>query len=98
MYNINLRKDDSMVSQKVIISNKSGIHARPAGELVKVTKTCNSDTLMLVGEKVINIKSILNIMAAAVRQGTEVTIQCDGEGEEEDLQKIIDAINGGLGE
>ncbi len=87
-----------MVSQKIVIVNKSGIHARPAGELVKVTKSCNSDTLMLVGTKVVNLKSILNIMAAAVRQGTEVTIQCDGEGEEEDLKKIVDAINSGLGE
>lgn len=87
-----------MVSQKVVIINKSGIHARPAGELVKVTKLCTSDTLMLVDHKVINIKSILNIMAAAVRQGTEVTIQCDGEGEEEDLKRIVQAINDGLGE
>jgi len=87
-----------MVSQKVVIVNKSGIHARPAGELVKVTKLCTSDTLMLYGEKVINMKSILNIMAAAVRQGTEVTIQCDGEGEEQDLKRIIEAINSGLGE
>ncbi len=87
-----------MVSQKVVVVNKSGIHARPAGELVKVTKLCTSDTMMLVDQKIINLKSILNIMAAAVRQGTEVTIQCDGEGEEEDLKRIIEAINSGLGE
>ncbi|MDF2540592.1 MAG: HPr family phosphocarrier protein [Herbinix sp.] len=87
-----------MVSQKVTITNKSGIHARPAGELAKVAKDCKSDTLLLIDTKIINIKSILNLMAAAIRQGTEVTIQCDGEGEEEDLKKIIDAINSGLGE
>jgi phosphocarrier protein len=87
-----------MVSQNVIVTNKSGIHARPAGELVKVTKICTSDVMMLVDHKVINIKSILNLMAAAIRQGTEVTIQCDGEGEEEDLKRIVEAINSGLGE
>jgi phosphocarrier protein len=87
-----------MVSEKVIIKNKSGIHARPAGELVKVAKTCNSDAFMLIGEKVINLRSVLNLMAAAIKQGTEVTIQCEGEGEQEDLKKLIDAINSGLGE
>lgn len=87
-----------MVSQKVTIINKSGIHARPAGELARVTKNCKSETLMIVGNKIVNIKSVLNLMAAVVRQGTEVNIQCDGEGEEEDLKKIIDAINSGLGE
>lgn len=87
-----------MVSQKVTVTNKSGIHARPAGELVKVTKSCKSDTLMLIDEKVINLKSVLNLMAAAIRQGTEVTIQCDGEGEEEDLKRIVEAIESGLGE
>ncbi|MFV0466044.1 MAG: HPr family phosphocarrier protein [Lachnospiraceae bacterium] len=87
-----------MVREKIVITNKSGIHARPAGELVKVTKTCTSDTLLIHGQRVINLKSVLNLMAAAIRQGTEVTIQCDGENEEEDLQKIIAAIQGGLGE
>lgn len=87
-----------MVSQKIIIKNKSGIHARPAAELVKITKNCTSDTLMLYDNKTLNLKSILNLMAAGIRQGTEVTIICDGEGEEEDLKLIIDAINNGLGE
>lgn len=87
-----------MVSQTVTIKNISGIHARPAGELVKVTKSCRSETLMIINEKVINIKSVLNLMAAAIRQGTLVTIQCDGAGEEEDLKRIVDAINSGLGE
>lgn len=87
-----------MVSEKVIIKNKSGIHARPAGHLVKITKTCKSDTFMVIDQKVINIKSVLNLMAAAIRPGTEVMIQCDGEEEQEDLKKIIEAINSGLGE
>lgn len=87
-----------MVNQKVTIKNKSGIHARPAGELAKVAKNCKSDTLILLDNKIINIKSVLNLMAAAIRQGTEVVIQCSGENEEADLQLIVDAINSGLGE
>lgn len=87
-----------MVSQKVVVKNVSGLHARPAGELVKIAKGCKSDVLLLLGEKVINAKSVINIMAAAIRKDTELIVQCDGENEKEDLKIIVDAINSGLGE
>ncbi len=87
-----------MVSEKIIIKNKSGIHARPAGELARVTKNCKSETFLIHGDKIVNLKSVLNVMAAAIHVGTEVIIQCDGENEAEDLNKILDAINSGLGE
>ncbi len=87
-----------MVSQKITVVNKSGIHARPAGMLVQVASKCASDIVIRVGEKRVNPKSILMLMAAAIRCGTEITVECTGETEEEDLKKIIDAIAGGLGE
>ncbi|MCI5699758.1 MAG: HPr family phosphocarrier protein [Lachnospiraceae bacterium] len=87
-----------MVSKKVIVVNKQGIHARPAGELAKICKNCKSETVLLVGERVINPKSVLNIMAAAMRCGTEITVQCDGENEKEELEMLVKAIESGLGE
>ncbi len=87
-----------MVSQKVTIINPSGIHARPAGELAKVAKLCNSEVMLLVKDRALNAKSVLNLMAAAVRCGTEITIQCSGETEKEDLKRIVEAIKSGLGE
>ncbi len=87
-----------MVSQKVTVTNKSGIHARPAGELVQIASKCSSDIVIRVGDKSVNPKSILMLMAAAIRCGTEITVECSGEAEKEDLKKIIDAIAGGLGE
>lgn len=87
-----------MIRQNVVIKNKSGVHARPAGELAKVAKGCKSEVLILYKEKAINPKSVLNLMAAAMRQGTEITIQCDGETEAEDMKRLVDAIESGLGE
>ncbi len=87
-----------MVSQKVTVTNKSGIHARPAGELVRIASKCSSDIVIRVGGKSVNPKSILMLMAAAIRCGTEITVECSGETEEEDLKKIVGAIAGGLGE
>ncbi|MDF2943365.1 MAG: HPr family phosphocarrier protein [Herbinix sp.] len=87
-----------MVSQKTTVINKSGIHARPASELAKVCSKCESDIIISVGEKRLNPKSILNLMAAAIRCGTDIVVECTGETEEEDLKKIIDVIASGLGE
>lgn len=43
-------------------------------------------------------KSILNIMAAGIKCGTEVEVRCDGENEEADLKTLVDLIESGLGE
>lgn len=87
-----------MVSQKVVIKNESGIHARPAGVLAKEAMKCTSDVVILTGDKTVQAKSILNLMAAAIKAGTEITVQCSGENEEDDLKKLVDLIESGLGE
>ena len=49
-------------------------------------------------EKEINAKSVLNVMAAGIKCGTEITLVCDGEDEEEAMKTISQAIESGLGE
>jgi len=87
-----------MVSQNITLTNKSGLHARPASELAKIASKCKSDVIIKVGEKQINPKSVLNLMAAGIRCGTEIKVECTGETEEEDLKTLIEAIESGLGE
>lgn len=87
-----------MVSQKVIIKNPSGLHARPASVLVQAAGKCKSDVILVYGEKRIQAKSILTVMAAAIKSGSEVMVECSGETEEEDLKKITELIESGLGE
>lgn len=87
-----------MVSQNITVTNKSGLHARPASELSKIATRCESDVIIRIGEKSINPKSILNIMSAAIRCGTEIIVECTGATEEADLKALIEAIEGGLGE
>ena len=37
-------------------------------------------------------------MAAAIKCGTEIELCCDGESEQEDLKKLVQLIESGLGE
>lgn len=87
-----------MVSKKITVKNPSGLHARPASVLAQAAGKCNSDVVILYGTRVIQAKSVLNIMAAAIKSGTEIEVQCSGETEAADLDKIVALIESGLGE
>ena len=87
-----------MVSAKVIVKNPSGLHARPASVLAQAAGKCKSETILLYGEKRIQLKSILTIMSAAIKAGSEVEIQCSGDSEEEDLKTLVELVESGLGE
>ncbi|MCF2555443.1 HPr family phosphocarrier protein [Faecalicatena contorta] len=87
-----------MVSQKTTVVNKSGLHLRPAADLSKLASSMTSDITIVAGDKKVNPKSVLILMSAAITQGTEIEIICEGENEEEDLRKLVEAIESGLGE
>lgn len=57
-----------MVSKNMVISNPSGLHARPAALLAQAAGKCKSDVILVYGEKRIQAKSVLNIMAAAIKR------------------------------
>ncbi|MCI8494969.1 MAG: HPr family phosphocarrier protein [Lachnospiraceae bacterium] len=87
-----------MVSKKLTVKNESGLHARPAGILAQAAMKCNSDVWILIGDKKVQVKSILNLMAAGIKCGTEIELQCEGESEAEDLKGLVELIESGLGE
>ena len=87
-----------MVSQKLIVKNESGLHARPAGILAQAAMKCSSNVFILVGERNVQVKSILNLMAAGIKCGTEIELQCEGENEEQELKTLVELIESGLGE
>lgn len=79
-----------MQTQKVIIKNETGLHARPANEFVTFAKTlsCNCEIENKDGKKA-KANSLLKVLALGIRKGSELTVYCDGEGEEEAIQKVV---------
>lgn len=70
------------------IKDKLGIHARPAGMLVKCAKACTSNITIAKNEKIVDATRLLAVMGMAVKQGETVKITVDGENEEQDFNKI----------
>lgn len=87
-----------MVSKTLTIVNPSGLHLRPAGVLSQAAMKFKCDVIIECGEKRIVAKSVLNVMAAGIKCGTQINLICDGEDEEEALKTLTEAIESGLGE
>lgn len=87
-----------MVSAKTKIINPMGIHMRPAQLFIKELTPYQCDVTILFGDKQINGKSIMNLMAACLKQGSEIEIQCDGPDEQAALDAAVALIEAGLGE
>ncbi len=87
-----------MVSKQFTINNKSGLHVRPAGVLVKVIQKFKSNINLKFNEKDYNAKSILGIMSACVKANDTIEFIIEGEDEQEAMDAIAQAIEEGLGE
>jgi len=87
-----------MVSEQVKIINPTGLHARPASVFVKAANGFKSDVAVISGDKRINAKSIVKVMSTALKQGTDIVIEANGEDETEAVRALVDLVKGGFGE
>lgn len=87
-----------MVSATTKIVNPQGMHMRPAQLFVNTMAKYKSDVTILFNGKSINAKSIMHLMAACIKQGSEIEVQCSGEQEAEALKAAVELIESGLGE
>ena len=65
-----------------VITDPEGIHARPAGELVKAAKAFACSIKLTKDGKTGDCKKIFGIMGLGVKKGNEVTLTFDGEDED----------------
>ena len=82
-----------MVSLKVVVKNKTGLHARPAALFSKLANTCACEVFVEKDGKKINAKSILGVLSLAIVTDSEITIITEGENETESLGKLVEFIN-----
>ena len=87
-----------MVQKTFTITNKMGLHMRPANTFVTEMSKFSSDVDIVFGGKRINGKSIMNIMAGCIKCGSEITVECSGADENEMLKKAGELITSGFGE
>lgn len=67
-----------MIEKTLIVTNKLGVHARPAGMIVDITGQAKSAVSIEFDGAKANAKSILNVMMLAIPAGSEVKFYIDG--------------------
>jgi phosphocarrier protein len=87
-----------MISRDITISNKLGLHARASAKLTKLAGNFPCEVWMSRGERRVNAKSIMGVMMLAAGLGAQVTVQTDGEREQEAMDAILALINDKFGE
>ena len=87
-----------MVSKKLTLKNAQGFHMRPASVFASsMGKYSCSVTIKFNGNDY-NAKSLLNIIAACIKCGSEIEVVCNGPDENEALEEATTLIESGLGE
>ncbi len=87
-----------MVSEKVKVINKEGMHMRPASLIAQMCGPMKSSVKLSYNGKLYDCKSIMMLMTAGIKCGAELEVIADGEDEKEALKKVVDLFNSGLGD
>ena len=87
-----------MVSKESVVIDKMGLHMRPANNFISAMTKYKSDITIDFNGNKINGKSIMNIMAACIKCGSTITVECSGADENEMLNAASSLIENGFGE
>ena len=71
-----------------VIQDPVGLHARPAGLLVKQAAGFQSKVTMESGGKSADARKLIMLMSLGIKQGMEVTCKVEGEDEDAALEAL----------
>ena len=77
-----------MTSFSYTIKDKDGIHARPAGMLVKTASLFVSDITLKAKGNTANAKKIFSVMSLGVKCNDEITLSAEGSDEDAALKAL----------
>lgn len=81
-----------MIETNLILTNKLGLHARPAADFTKLAAKFKSKITLKGKGKTVDAKSILMVLTMGIRQGEQLTIIADGPDEVESIEVLKDFI------
>jgi phosphocarrier protein HPr len=80
--------EDGLMTKDFLVSNKLGVHARPAAMFVKTANRFQCDVFVEKDGERVNGKSIMGLMMLAAGPGSTLTVVAEGP----DASKALDEI------
>ena len=87
-----------MISRDVVITNASGLHARPATFFIQKANSYQCSIWVEKEDRRVNAKSLLGVLSLGIAKGMSITLIADGQGEEDALNGLIALIDSGFAE
>lgn len=87
-----------MVVKEVVVTNRAGIHTRPASMIVREASKFQSEFFIQKDGYEINGKSIIGVMTLAAEQGATLSLVFEGEDEGDASVAIQALFESGFGE
>jgi phosphocarrier protein HPr len=87
-----------MITRNVTITNKTGIHARPASLFIGTASKFKSNITIENGAKKGNGKSMINILGLCLTAGTNISISAEGEDEIAAVDALVALVESKFGE
>ena len=86
------------ISFTLEVSNKMGIHARPAAMIVRIASRFEGDIWVEKEGERVNAKSIMEVLMLAANKNTNVLLEADGADEKKAVLEIEKLFNNYFGE
>ena len=87
-----------VVENTVVITNKVGLHARPATLFVQEAARFQAQIQVRYGEKSANARSILSVLKLGASQGATLHLRAEGEDAAEAVQALVALVERNFGE
>lgn len=85
-----------MLVKEIVVSNKVGLHARPATFFIQKANEFKSSIWVEKEERRVNAKSLLGVLSLGIVGGTTIRLIADGSDEEQAIESLLELVNSGF--
>ena len=83
---------NSMIETTVSITNKDGLHARPASRFVQEAKRFESEITVCMSGQTANAKSMISVLGLGVDCGAKLLIRASGIDEAKAMSELVSLL------
>jgi phosphocarrier protein len=91
-------EDTRKIEKDLPITNRLGLHARPAAMFVRVASRYRSEIWVSKEGEEVNGKSIMGLMMLAAGQGSKLHVRCDGPDADKVMEELEALVKAGFNE
>ena len=79
---------NSTCTRDVVVKLENGLHLQPSSQIVQLAQKFKSDLIIRKGDRIVDGKSMLDLLTLAAEQGTELRLETSGP----DAAAAVEAI------